>query len=101
MHYSAKADETWGEHEMDYVLICRKDIDLTNVNKDEIQKTIFVTQAELKTFVKNSDQNNIQITPWFSFIMDKFLFKWWDNLDTLDKFKDDIIHRAGNQSKYL
>lgn len=97
VHYFASADEDWCEHEIDYVLFCKSDVDLSNVNTDEIQKTIYLTQDELCNFLKEKDKDTL-ITPWFQYIADNFLFKWWDRLDSVNGLSDDKIHRAGDQS---
>jgi len=95
IHYSAKADDNWGEHELDYVLFCRTDISLDNVNSDEVQNVCYMNQKQLKTFLRDAKQNNILITPWFEYICKYMLFEWWDRLDDISQCRNDIIHRAG------
>ena len=57
----------------------------------------WLNQNELKRFLKDAKKHNILVTPWFNYISEKMLFKWWDNLDDINRYKDDIIHRAGLQ----
>lgn len=39
---------------------------------------------------------DIPMTPWFKLICNTFLFKWWDNIDDIEKEKDvDTIHKLG------
>lgn len=97
VHYSARADENWGEHELDYVLVCQTDVTLDKINEDEVQSVSWLNQNELKRFLKDAKKHNILVTPWFNYISEKMLFKWWDNLDDINRYKDDIIHRAGLQ----
>ena len=82
---------------MDYVLACQTDVEL-NVNRDEVKDTKYMSQDELKEFFKNSDKNGISITPWFSYITEKLLYKWWTHLDDIKRFEEhDVIHRAGHR----
>ncbi|XP_066921446.1 isopentenyl-diphosphate Delta-isomerase 1-like [Clytia hemisphaerica] len=96
IHYSGNSDENWCEHEIDHVLICQKDVHL-EPNLDEVQKCYYVTQDELETLLRTADDAGILLTPWFRYISNTFLFQWWNNLDDLSSFKDDVIHRAGHQ----
>lgn len=78
VHYRAACDETWGEHEVDYILLCRppKDVVL-NLNPNEVGEARYFTQDELKAFVKNADTNGDLISPWFAILEKSFLHKWW------------------------
>lgn len=93
IHYkSASGDEAskWGEHEIDYILILKaSNIDI-NANLNEVKDYKYVTQDELKEMFKNED---LVFTPWFKLICQTFLYKWWDNLDSLKQFEDETIHR--------
>ena len=45
-------------------------------------------------FVDDKENGEMQFTPWFKLISDRFLFKWWDNLDRIKNLKDHkTIHR--------
>ena len=94
IHYkSASGDETskWGEHEIDYILILKAKNDITiNANYNEVKDYKYVSADELKVMFEDK---NLVFTPWFKLICQTFLFKWWSNLDSLDQFKDDEIHR--------
>ncbi|KAI5965675.1 IDI1 [Candida pseudojiufengensis] len=95
IHYkSASGDEKtskWGEHEIDYILILRTKNDISiNANYNEVKDFKYVTASELKEMFKD---DSLVFTPWFKLICQTFLFKWWDNLNDLDQFKDDTIHR--------
>ncbi|XP_075000211.1 isopentenyl-diphosphate Delta-isomerase 1 isoform X1 [Calonectris borealis] len=93
IHYKAKSDGIWGEHEIDYILFVQKDVTL-NPDPNEIQSYCYVTQKELKQLLDKASKNEAKITPWFKLIAETFLFKWWDNLPNLNKFVDhEKIHR--------
>lgn len=94
IHYkspSGGADSKWGEHEIDYILILKTKNDITiNANYNEVKDFKYVSQEELKQMFADE---SLLFTPWFKLICETLLFKWWNNLDNLDSFKDDTIHR--------
>ena len=82
LHYCAKDDMNpeWGEHEMDYILFCRKDVrDHLNPHPDEVQATKFVTREELKDMMR--PDSGLLWSPWFRIIAETFLDRWWDDLE--------------------
>ncbi|KAI8989567.1 isopentenyl-diphosphate delta-isomerase [Pilobolus umbonatus] len=92
IHYMAPSDGEWGEHEIDYIFFMKADVDL-NVNINEIRDVKYVTADELKAMFADP---NVPMTPWFKLICKTFLFKWWSQLDTIEKVKpDNTIHRLG------
>ncbi|KAI9486854.1 MAG: isopentenyl pyrophosphate isomerase [Benjaminiella poitrasii] len=93
IHYLAASDGQWGEHEVDYILFIKTDVNL-DVNPNEVRDVRWVTPEELKAMFADP---NIPMTPWFKLICNSFLFKWWEQLDdTIQNFKsDDTIHRLG------
>uniref|UniRef100_A0A493TYI4 isopentenyl-diphosphate Delta-isomerase n=2 Tax=Anas platyrhynchos TaxID=8839 RepID=A0A493TYI4_ANAPP len=74
IHYKAKSDGIWGEHEIDYILFVQKDVTL-NPDPNEIQSYCYVTQKELKQLLDKASRNEVKITPWFKLIAETFLFK--------------------------
>jgi len=99
VHYEARSCDKWCENEIDYVIFVRGEVDLSALNEDEVCETRYVTLNELKEFMKSADTDpELLFTPWFRFICENFLDKWWHNLESLDNVKDDKIHRAGDQS---
>ncbi|KAJ1975736.1 isopentenyl-diphosphate delta-isomerase idi1 [Dimargaris verticillata] len=96
IQYLAPSDETWGEHEIDYILFFQtgnKDVTL-NVNVNEVQHARYVSKAELQQLVADAKDGKCLITPWFRLICEKFLFQWWDHLADLSSHVDhDTIHR--------
>ncbi|XP_065666890.1 isopentenyl-diphosphate Delta-isomerase 1 [Hydra vulgaris] len=95
IHYFAKYNHHWAEHELDHVILIKSDVDLSNVNSDEVQHTQYVNQNRLRVMM---DDKKFKATPWFRYIYDGFLFNWWSKLDDLSTCQDDLIHRAGNQT---
>jgi len=109
IHYLAQnyPDIRWGEHEVDYILICRADVDL-DVNSNEVREIRYVSQTELKTLLAAADAEDgaiDRVTPWFKLLCTKnggMLFKWWDNLDNLKPLRDDQVHDwTGQQSTFV
>jgi len=114
IHYLAQnfPDTRWGEHEIDYVLVVKKDVDL-DINRNEVRDAKYVSQTELKSLLARSrfpsasdaavasdtavdDVNDdVILTPWFRLLCERDggpLFKWWDNVDNLSDLKDNEIH---------
>ena len=89
----------WGEHEMDYILFIKPsnvESMQVNANPEEIDDTKWVTQDELKTMMDQS--SGLRWSPWFRIIADRFLGKWWGDLEnalTTDKHVDlETIHKV-------
>ena len=85
--YASPSDGKWCEHELDYILFLKADMDV-NPNPDEVQDIAFVGKNEMKDFLEDLKKRNVGITPWFSLIVDSFLPKWWANIDNLEKFQN-------------
>ncbi|ETS82969.1 Isopentenyl-diphosphate Delta-isomerase [Pestalotiopsis fici W106-1] len=78
IHYKAPSDGKWGEHEIDYILFIKANVDL-NINKNEVQDTKYVSPEELKTLFADP---KLKFTPWFKLICESMLFEWWSHLDS-------------------
>lgn len=93
IHYLAPSDnqKLWGEHEIDYILFIKADVTL-NVNPNEVKDVKYVTPDQLEAIVNDS---SLKITPWFKLIVENFIYKWWDALDSnLESFVEpNKIHR--------
>lgn len=87
IHYAAPSSGPWGEHEVDYILIIQKKVNL-NVNANEVRDVKYVTANELKEMFKDT---SLVFTPWFKLICESYLFKWWNELDNLSQYRDDTI----------
>jgi len=84
----------WGEHEMDYILFSRGPVDITP-DADEVGDFRWVTKEELQKFM---NEPGTVWSPWFRIIVENFLLKWWDDLESVfdgDKFQDfGSIHKV-------
>lgn len=87
---------TWGEHEIDYILIAQKDVDVTP-NLNEVESYTYVSQEQLRKMIEKSQEGNLLITPWFRLIADRLLMGWWNNLHNIQQCRDSQIHRFCDQ----
>ena len=92
MHYHARADERWVEHEIDHVLVIQADVDI-EVNHNEIEEIRWVTADQLADMISGAPNNSTVFAPWFLEISDRFLPSCWDNRD--DLADDGLIHEVG------
>ncbi|RWS22647.1 hypothetical protein B4U80_10358 [Leptotrombidium deliense] len=87
--YKAPSSSIWGEAEVDYILVIRKNLTL-KPNVNEVKHVQYFSQNELKQFL----DKDVKVSPWFRILANTFLYKWWDNLDDLSKFTDhNKIHK--------
>jgi len=77
IHYKAPSCETWGEHEIDYILFAQKSGIQANPNPNEVSDYRFVTQDELRELIATAEEKGLRITPWFRLIVQTFIYKWW------------------------
>ncbi|GAB0093146.1 Isopentenyl-diphosphate Delta-isomerase [Sergentomyia squamirostris] len=84
IHYKDIGDGVWGEHEIDYILIVRKDVDL-KPNPTEVSEIRYIRREELDNEIQNL---GAPLTPWFHLILKHRLKTWWDNLRHLKKHED-------------
>eukprot|EP01111_Echinosteliopsis_oligospora_P004052 TRINITY_DN163_c0_g1_i1.p1 TRINITY_DN163_c0_g1~~TRINITY_DN163_c0_g1_i1.p1 ORF type:complete len:230 (-),score=52.85 TRINITY_DN163_c0_g1_i1:29-718(-) len=90
IHYKSPSNDTWGEHEVDYILIIQTDVKF-NRNPNEVEDTKWVSQQELSELIAKP---TTKLTPWFNFITkDGMLHKWWDNLHRVTELRDMTIKR--------
>ncbi len=94
MHYKARADQKWIEHEIDYIFALKKDVKI-DPNPNEIQRTKYVDVKELNELFEKSKDNLVKIGPWFRLIRDNFLNDIWKSLDSLDTISDNKVHHMG------
>lgn len=103
IHYRADCDGgLWGEHEVDYIFMAMKDIEL-EPEPNEVRAVRYVTQEELKTlFVEAKGSESLRFTPWFCHIVNEFGWDWWNTLllkgtDGLQDLQDTkTVHLMGN-----
>ena len=94
MHYKARADEKWIEHEVDYIFVIKIDVEI-NPNQNEIQNTKYVDEKELNDLFSKANFNDVKVGPWFRLIKDNFLSKIWRNLESLESIADNEVHHLG------
>lgn len=95
---SVDVEPLWGEHEIDWILMCIPPKTVKMVpNPNEVQATRAFTQSELKEWMTTRSVHGNEVSPWFG-VMEKsgLLYKWWDavlerRLDTV--LERDVIHR--------
>ncbi|KAK1759373.1 NUDIX hydrolase domain-like protein [Echria macrotheca] len=86
IHYKAPSDGKWGEHEIDYILFIKANVDL-NINENEVQATQYVSAEKLKQLFEDP---TLKFTPWFKLICQSMLFEWWAHLDSgLEKYENE------------
>lgn len=99
MHYKARADEKWIEHEVDYIFAMKMNVKI-NPNPNEIQKTKYVNLEELDKLFERSKNGDVKIGPWFRLIRDNFLDRIWEKIDSLESIKDKNVHNMGEVNEY-
>ncbi|XP_037365729.1 isopentenyl-diphosphate delta-isomerase 2-like [Talpa occidentalis] len=93
-HHRAKSDRIWGDHEICYLLLVRKDVTV-NPDPSEAKSYQYMTQEELEDLLERDARGEAKVTPWLRSIAEKFLFKWWPHLDELAPFMEHHrIHRV-------
>ncbi|MEJ1284478.1 isopentenyl-diphosphate delta isomerase 2 [Cricetulus griseus] len=93
-HYKAKSDEVWGEHEVCYLLLIRKDVTIST-DPSEISSFSYLNQEELEELLEKGARGEVKVTPWLRIIVERFLNGWWPHLDEVNQFVElDKIHRV-------
>ena len=103
VHYKAPlpgAAPAWGEHEMDYILLCQRPRALIEAaldpNPNEVASVRWLSQAECRDFVAadRHDADAHLISPWFGTIARELLDPWWTALERGEEIvPDGKIHR--------
>jgi farnesyl-diphosphate farnesyltransferase len=92
----------WGEHEIDYILFLKKDLDL-KPNPEEVSDVKYVTLSELQKMMQPN--SGLLWSPWFRIIAEKFLVHWWKDLSltlTTDTYCDyNTIYRFDPSSEHM
>lgn len=88
--YKAPSSGIWGEHEIDYILFAKKPEITAVPNLNEVRDFRYFTIEEVKALVDSAsdEAGAVKITPWFGLIVKHFLFKWWNDVDSLDQHLD-------------
>lgn len=94
---AAAAGAVWGEHEIDYVFVATKAVDLVP-EPNEVSEVAWVSPDRLRAML-NGD-GGVAVTPWCRAIAERFVFEWWPKVDdraALVADRDaDTIHRIGD-----
>ena len=89
MHYQARANAEWVEHEMDHVLAVRADVD-TDHNTNEIADVAWVDSSALQGMCEDPA---FEMAPWFLAIKSLFLDAGWPSgSDSFPPTLDNIQH---------
>lgn len=59
----------------------------------------FLDREGLRSLLASAERGEVEFTPWSAYIIDRFVFGWWDHVGDkakLSSFRDDIIHRVGS-----
>lgn len=99
IHYRAECDDgVWGEHEIDYVFVVQKDVQLSP-EPNEVEHVQYVTREKLNAMFDQADSStDLCLTPWFQHIMRHFGWDWWHALvehgmDKVETLRDsETIH---------
>jgi isopentenyl-diphosphate Delta-isomerase len=95
--YYAESCDHFAEHELDYIIFAKKDIDPSFfANSDEIEEIAWVKYHDFEDFLqeqqKKADQRRLTnggtaslntevdqsvITPWFRLLKEQKLMRWW------------------------
>ncbi|CAN8076630.1 unnamed protein product [Agarophyton chilense] len=99
IHYRSECeDKIWGEHELDYIFVVQKDVQV-QPQPNEVQNVRFVTKNELYgMFGEAKKSDSLKLTPWFTLVMDNFGWSWWDivmksGVEGLRGVQDRDIHK--------
>jgi isopentenyl-diphosphate Delta-isomerase len=92
--YEAGSDETWGEHEIDYVLFIQVPNVTFEPNPNEVQATRYVTREEAAEIVAQAERGDIAISPWFGLIFEHYLSDWWEKFAKGENIPEDhSVHK--------
>lgn len=90
--YGAPSNDKWGEHEVDYILFLKKDVEL-QPNSNEVQRVEYVSLGNFPEFQRSLEKNGIPFTPWFRLILNARLMDWWKTIANLNSLEyDPTIH---------
>ena len=78
--YKAPYNEIWGEHEIDYLLIVRKDISLSP-NPNEVSWCKWISKDQFKSTIASHGN---RVGKWFQIIIDNYLYKIWNNISDVN-----------------
>jgi isopentenyl-diphosphate delta-isomerase len=120
VHYKAPLpghDPKWGEHEVDYILLCQRPRAVIeaalDLNPNEVSDVRWLTQEECREFVERaaapdgsshapSKGHDELISPWFGTIARELLHPWWAALKRGEVVEPDgLIHRLAGAEEAM
>lgn len=85
IYHKSPSDDIWGDHEIGYLLLVRKDLVL-NPDAREIRSYCYMSLEDLQELLDRGALGEVKITPWFRTITEGFLFPWWPSLEDVSPF---------------
>lgn len=88
----------WGEHEIDWILMCApgRNVDFA-LNPNEVNAIKSFTQDELRAWMATRKERGEEVSPWFGCMeASGLLYSWWDSVlagNLKPVLQRDIIHR--------
>ncbi|KAL2631039.1 hypothetical protein R1flu_015725 [Riccia fluitans] len=72
--YKAPSDGKWGEHELDYLLFMKREVDV-NPNPEEVADVQYVNKEQLQELVRKAKagEDGVKLSPWFQLVVENFL----------------------------
>lgn len=67
--------------------------------RTKVSDAEFLDKEGLRSLLAKAERGEVEFTPWSAYIIDKFVFGWWDHAGDKDKlasFRDTLIHRVGS-----
>jgi len=88
-------DDTWGEHEVDYILVGTGDATTKELNLNEVSEVRMLGRQELAGLIEEEERGEVMLSPWFKLIAQRWLPMWWDAVlegKLLEKRDTEAIH---------
>ncbi|OAF69440.1 hypothetical protein A3Q56_02802 [Intoshia linei] len=92
--YSAVSCDNWCENELDYVLLCKKNVSI-HPNLNEVSGFEFVDDSRLKEMI---ERKKYTFSPWFKLLLEQEHIKnWWNyiltnNMKTIKQHQEKIFN---------
>nr|XP_034366931.1 isopentenyl-diphosphate delta-isomerase 2-like [Arvicanthis niloticus] len=86
-YHKSPSDDIWGDHEIAYLLLVRKDL-MLNPDAREVRSYCYMSQEDVQELLDRGARGEEKITPWFRTIVEGFLLPWWPHLEDVSPFVD-------------
>ncbi|XP_052013414.1 isopentenyl-diphosphate delta-isomerase 2 [Apodemus sylvaticus] len=84
-YHKCQSDAVWGEHEIGYLLLVRKDL-MLNPDSREVRSYRYMSREEVQELLDRGARGEEKITPWLRSIVEDFLFPLWPHLEDVSPF---------------